>query len=520
MLKAALFFLLISSLSFTQNLNRYTDSTFNYNQVVTNGIYATAPELNSPYQSESATHQADLSYHLFAPENDTLILRPLLIAIHGGGFVSGNKEHDDMIEFCKLFADRGYVTVTIQYRLGMNMLSKISSERAVYRGVQDGRAAIRYFKENADLYGIDTNYIYLLGSSAGAFVSLHNLFMNEESERPAGTYELPTFPISPDLDSLDAINPTLKHGSHPNGVISLWGAIQTTELIKVSDGNVPLFLVHGMADSIVPFDVGSPYGSPILPKTYGSKPINEYLINLGFNNETYFVPDEGHEFYGVSNGMWSPVPNEYWDTVVTKSTNFLWEQHKPTAKFVYTQTNGSSLWQFTDSSFGATKWEWDFGDGTKSIEQNPTHTFPDWGDYLVRLTIQNGINSWDTTSAIVRDTETNVADDLNFPLNFELSQNYPNPFGKATPSGNPTTTIKYSIPTETQLGALPQRVTLKIYDILGREVKTLVNKREAPGRYEVMFNVNSINGGLTSGIYFYKLVSNNITITKKMMLLR
>lgn len=131
------------------------------------------------------------------------------------------------------------------------------------------------------------------------------------------------------MGSLDAINPTLKHGSHPQGVISLWGAIQSPDLIKASDGNIPLFLLHGMVDSTVPFDVGHPFGLPTLPKTYGSKPINERLINLGFNNDTYFVPGENHEFYGVSNGMWNPAPNTYWDTVVTKSTNFLWNIHKP-----------------------------------------------------------------------------------------------------------------------------------------------------------------------------------------------
>lgn len=56
---------------------------------------------------------------------------------------------------------------------------------------------------------------------------------------------------------------------------------------------------------------------------------------MDFDNETCFVQGAGHEFYGVSNGSWDPAPNTYWDTVVTKTTAFLYEQHKPPAEFEY-----------------------------------------------------------------------------------------------------------------------------------------------------------------------------------------
>jgi len=103
-----------------------------------------------------------------------------------------------------------------------------------------------------------------------------------------------------------------------------------------------------------------------------------------------------------------------------------------------------------------------------------------------------------------------VGEDLGLaPNEYKLEQNYPNPF-------NPTTTIKYSIATvETRRGVSPQ-VSLKIYDILGREVSTLVNKEQKPGNYEVNFNASK----LTSGLYFYKIATNGFTETKKMILLR
>lgn len=88
------------------------------------------------------------------------------------------------------------------------------------------------------------------------------------------------------------------------------------------------------------------------------------------------------------------------------------------------------------------------------------------------------------------------------PVKFVLAQNYPNPF-------NPTTTISWQSP----VGALQ---TLKIYDVLGREIATLVNEYKPAGKYEVEFNASN----LPSGIYIYKLTAGNFTAVKKLMLLK
>ena len=95
----------------------------------------------------------------------------------------------------------------------------------------------------------------------------------------------------------------------------------------------------------------------------------------------------------------------------------------------------------------------------------------------------------------------------NIPDKFSLSQNYPNPF-------NPTTNIKYQI-------AKNSFVTLKVYDILGKEITTLVNEKLQPGEYEVQFpNVQVANVQLPSGVYFYKLVAGDFSETRKMILLK
>jgi photosystem II stability/assembly factor-like uncharacterized protein len=88
------------------------------------------------------------------------------------------------------------------------------------------------------------------------------------------------------------------------------------------------------------------------------------------------------------------------------------------------------------------------------------------------------------------------------PAVYELSQNYPNPF-------NPTTTINYAIPTD-------GLVSMKIYNILGQEVATLVNKVQVAGVYQATFNASS----LSSGVYFYKIESGSFSSIKKMMLLK
>lgn len=92
---------------------------------------------------------------------------------------------------------------------------------------------------------------------------------------------------------------------------------------------------------------------------------------------------------------------------------------------------------------------------------------------------------------------------------FSLEQNYPNPF-------NPSTNIKFTIPSITLSVVEGLLVTLKVYDVLGNEVATLVNENKSSGTYEVEFNSKN----LTSGIYFYKLEAGNLIETKKMILLK
>ena len=110
----------------------------------------------------------------------------------------------------------------------------------------------------------------------------------------------------------------------------------------------------------------------------------------------------------------------------------------------------------------------------------------------------------DTMEAIYNNFVVGIEDNVlnSIPAKFSLSQNYPNPF-------NPTTTIKYQIPEMSF-------VTLKVYDVLGKEVTTLVNKYHPAGNFEIEFNATS----LPSGVYFYSFQAERYAMTKKMLLLK
>ena len=123
---------------------------------------------------------------------------------------------------------------------------------------------------------------------------------------------------------------------------------------------------------------------------------------------------------------------------------------------------------------------------------------------LQLLDTRNASDHFPKVSDISFDFTTDVENDVE-SFAFKLEQNYPNPF-------NPTTIITYSI----SPAAAKQFVSLKVYDILGNEVATLVNEERPAGSYEVKFNASTFS----SGIYFYRLTVGNFSSAKKMIYLR
>lgn len=125
------------------------------------------------------------------------------------------------------------------------------------------------------------------------------------------------------------------------------------------------------------------------------------------------------------------------------------------------------------------------------------------GDVVMPIWTDGRNNNFDLFTSIIPNGTTNLNEN-NMPVNFEVSQNYPNPF-------NPSTLIKYSIPTE-------GRVVVKLYNILGKEIVTLLDSEQSAGTHSLLFDSKNIKGSLSSGTYFYSVTFGNETVTKKMLL--
>jgi len=171
----------------------------------------------------------------------------------------------------------------------------------------------------------------------------------------------------------------------------------------------------------------------------------------------------------------------------------------------------------------------DGGNTFKNYKISESSFIPDeeifFGDYI-NITAHGGkaypiwtrmdssqLSVW--TTVIGDSINVSVKNRTQLPEKFELKQNFPNPF-------NPSTTITYELSNKSGVPAGPDRppanmfVNLIIYDILGNTISTLVNELQKPGKYEVVFNAD----GLSSGVYFYRLIAGSFSRTKKLILLR
>ena len=272
------------------------------------------------YENETDLTTVDLHMDIYQPKKDKEKKRPAVLVMHGGAFAAGSKNDYDQhtVTYCDSLAARGYVTVAVQYRLGITAVVKnkvltidsLDFSRPVCRGIQDVRAAVRHVRLHAVDLGLDPGRIYLIGNSAGAILTLENIYMDKDSEIP------PAAKNKPNLGGLDAYG-VQGTNAQANAVAALWGAIHDPKIIE--DVSKPVLLVHGKADSTVVFKTGRPLGNianvlknvmpdaaAILssyafhvntPTLYGSYVIDSVLTAKGVEHDTYFVEGQPHEFY-------------------------------------------------------------------------------------------------------------------------------------------------------------------------------------------------------------------------------
>lgn len=185
----------------------------------------------------------------------------------------------------------------------------------------------------------------------------------------------------------------------------------------------------------------------------------------------------------------------------TNNYGFEIERNTPLSLLSRGESDGAGVWK----SIGFVNGK---GTTTKTHSYSFTDKNLDPGKYQYRLKQID----YDGKFKISQTVEAEIST----PNNFVLEQNFPNPFsakGVSASGGNPATKIKYTI-------GSPQFVQLKVYDVLGNEVATLVNEEKLAGSYEVNFSPTAINLPASSGVYFYQLKAGNFTETKKMVLIR
>ena len=270
----------------------------------------------------------DLKLDLYQPEG-LEGRRPLIMFMHGGAFYVGDKQEPAYIDFCRHFASMGYVTASVNYRMGFHV-GKGEIERAGYVALQDAHAAMRFLVSHAEEYGIDTEELFVAGSSAGSITALNLAFMTEK-DRPESSYGGNGLFNGNDLGKIDASGNDLKARFHIKAVANMWGAVPSADIIKNSSTDIVSF--HGDADNVVPYAEGYPFSSAgesiaklLSDRMYGSVCIDSVARACGRRSRMYSFKGEGH---ALNTSGKEKTPNANHSFIKDKMAAFFFEELQP-----------------------------------------------------------------------------------------------------------------------------------------------------------------------------------------------
>ncbi len=298
--------------------------------------YGTALNFNNQMEN--------LQLDLYLPDCSDIAAppRPLFVWIHGGAFLSGNKNDAGIVRSCSSFAKRGYVCASLDYRLGFVadsidwkcnypnygcVFAADTSEwiRAWYRGVQDAKGAVRWLVRHATEYNIDPQNIFLAGESAGSFVAMGVAYLDTAVERPEQTLALSpvkapaqnsrtcVYAVGKDFGSgyverpdLGDIEGTIESGVSAYTIKAVgnnYGGMikDLLRYRKESSTQIPLFSFHQPCDMVVPIDEGRVYqglswcmtngygcyGIAHTPLVHGSRAISAWNTRFDYGYEIH-----------------------------------------------------------------------------------------------------------------------------------------------------------------------------------------------------------------------------------------
>jgi para-nitrobenzyl esterase len=289
-------------------------------------MFADSLQSDLVYGSDTTYNKVlkQLTLDLYFPKSDPNPHgRPLIIWVHSGNFIQGDKTGADVVPLCQSFTKMGYVTASINYRLGMENVpvpgpDTLAGMRALIRAMHDCRAAVRYFRKsvaNGNPFGIDSSMIFIGGLSSGAIAATHLAYLDQMSK----------FPLWCDTTKAGMSGGIEGKGGSPGysskvkAVISICGAIGDTSWIQT--GATPILCFHGDKDSTVPYNRGRIdfLNQYKLQTVYGGHSILQRVTNLGIPNcfDRYVGQNHLPELGTDS------VSSAFQDTTLNMSRNFL-----------------------------------------------------------------------------------------------------------------------------------------------------------------------------------------------------
>ena len=238
---------------------------------------------------------------VYEPVGDSLDDRPVIFFMFGGSFVGGSRDSGYMVELCNRYASKGYVAVSIDYRLSPNLIFGANAQdayRAVIKGIHDLKAAIRYFRmndEGSDDFKIDSDRIFVGGVSAGAIASLNAVYISDESE----ALSLVSQDYLDSVGGLEGSSGNPGYSSEAHGIVNFCGAIGDPAWID--EGDIPIVNMHGDQDSTVPYDDSLVTLFGLNVQVFGSYIINETMNDLGNYSLLHTYVGQDHVPFSASN---------------------------------------------------------------------------------------------------------------------------------------------------------------------------------------------------------------------------
>lgn len=495
---------LLSIATFSAKAQRYETEVFPSATLTPNVVYA-----NNFQVLTGSPVATNLSMDVYQPGGiaDPVTNRPTIVLMHTGSFLppyinqgpTGSRKDSTIVEMAKQFAKRGYVVAAMSYRLGWNPagsdvdIRKGTLLSAVYRGIQDAKACVRYLRANASVYGVDTTKIILGGVGTGGYIALAYATLNNPNE-----IALPKFvsgttnatygfqaglpyvnPIAlGDFDgyggfpTLNNPNNSPNHNNAVQFVFNLGGAIGDSSWLEA--GDAPMVAFHSVNDPFAPYTNGTVIvpttGQPVVDVS-GSNYIITKANALGNNNSFHTPPftdvytTRANAINGGQDGLFPLVLID--PSLVIPGNPFHgqagpWEWYDSTVTVLSAQAYGLTAAQGT------------------SIYQNSFLTNPD-------MSVTKGKAYIDTIMGYLN---PRIARSLNLLTGIQknsLTKNtvsvYPNP-AAADLKINSSETI----------------ATISVYDAIGNLVKEIKNVNAS----QYLFD----RKGLEAGIYFVKTLSD------------